>query len=181
VLKINGLDPNIERISTQLTDIYNTVTEIDEYLHSNSIWFGIAAPQTATDWGERTSLAPFRAISGNGVFGADANDEALVIGTEDTPLFPGRTHYSVHRMMVEAASNATPFVLRIIYGTGTMNEAQDAYQYTNFMMTDARKGASVPVYMARCISGQTKVWVRAKNATNDATVDFFIGLHTHEE
>ena len=173
--RINGLEQN----ATALASIAGEVTEINDSIHAPVRWLGIAAPQTATNWGEVEGLTPYRAISGLGVFGADANDEALVIGTDDTPFIAGRTHFDVHRILVSAASNANPFVLRIIYGTGTIGDAQTANQYTDFMLSDARKGLSVPIHMPEGASGVTKLWVRAKNAADNATVDFFIGAHTH--
>ena len=154
--------------------------ETEHHLHNRERWFGKLGAQTATDWGDEASLTPYRAISGNGVFGADANDEALVLGTDDTPAIAGMVSYDAHRLMISAASTATDWILRIIYGTGTMADAETAGEYTDVMLTEAKKGVPVDVMMPRTTCASCKVWVRAKNATNDATIDFFIGIHEYE-
>ena len=160
--------------------ILSEVKEVERHLHNRERWFGKTAVQTATDWGTLTSLLPFTATSGLGDFGADANDEAQVLGADNTPAIAGMVKFDLHHIMVSDASNATEFVMRIVWGTGTMAAAQLAGQFSNFMLTDARKGASQEVLMPRIAVG-TKVWVRLKNATDNATVDFFIGLHEYEE
>ena len=126
-------------------------------------------------------LTVFQAISGAGVFGADANDEAKLMGLDDSPLIAGHITFDLHRIMVDAASNANPFVLRIIWGTGTMAEGEAAGQYSDIMVTEARKGSPIEIRMPRLASGVDKAWLRAKNGTNNATIDFFIGVHEYEE
>ena len=157
------------------------VIDIEKHLHNRERWFGIAAPQTATDWGELASLAPYRAISGLGVFGADANDEALVLGPDNTPAIAGMTRFDAHRVLITAASNATDWVLRLIYGDVplTMVQCEALGQYSDFMVQEARKGSPVDVLMPRCHCTDGRLWIRAKNATNNATVDFFIGIHEY--
>ena len=172
--RINGLDPN----KVTIDGIDAEVTEIEKHFHNRERWFGKLAVQTATDWGEQAGLTPYRAISGLGVFGADANDEAQVLGADDSPAIVGMTKYDAHRIEVQAASNANPFVLRLIYGDGTMADAEAAGDYTDVMVMEARKGSPVDVLMPRrdvCC----KLWARAKNAADNATIDFFIGLHEY--
>jgi len=96
--------------------------EVEHHFHTRRRWFGKVASQTATNWGE-SSLAPFRAISGDNVWGADANDEAQVVGTADSPVFVGSTHMDPHEIMVIGTSVDTVFMLRLIWGTGTMADA----------------------------------------------------------
>jgi hypothetical protein len=163
----------------KLKTIEQEIYETENHLHNRERWFGKLGVQTATDWGDEASLAPYRAISGAGVFGADANDEALVLGTADTPATAGMTKFDAHRILVTAASVATDWVLRLIYGTGTMADAETAGQYTDTMIQEARKGAPMDLIMPRTDCASCKVWLRAKNATDDATVDFFIGIHEY--
>lgn len=160
--------------------IEETIYEIEKHLHNRERWFGKKVVQTATDWGDEASLTPYRAISGSGVFGADGNDEALVIGTEDTPAISDMTTYDTHRLLVTASSNANDWVLRLIYGTGTMADAENAGQYTDVMVQEARKGSPMDVLMPRCMCASAKIWLRGKNGTNNATIDFFIGIHEYE-
>lgn len=163
-----------------LRQIEQEAYEIEHHLHNRERWFGKLGVQTATDWGEEASLSPYRAISGNGVFGVDANDEALVIGTDDTPAIAGMIWFDPHRIMVTASSKATDWVLRIIYGSGTMADAETAGQYTDVMVQEAKKGSPIDVMKVRCACGSFKLWVRAKNVTDNATIDFFVGIHEYE-
>ena len=163
-----------------LRQIEQECYQTERHLHNRERWFSIAAPQTATDWGEQASLAPYRAISGNGVFGVDANDEAQVLGADDTPAIAGMFTFDCHRLLITAASTATDWVLRLIYGSGTMADAETDGQYTDVMGQEAKKGFPIEVIMPRCNCGTHKLWVRAENATDNATIDFFVGIHEYE-
>ncbi len=163
----------------RLVIIEQEIYEVENHLHNRERWFGKLGTQTATDWGDEASLTPYRAISGDGAFGTDTDDEALILGTDDTPAITGMTLFDPHRILVTAASNANDFILRIIYGTGTMAAAEDAGQYSDVMVQEARKGAPIDIMKIRCTCGSFKLWARAKNATNNATIDFFIGIHEY--
>ena len=154
---------------------------IEEHFHNREVWFGKSADQSGNNWGTVGSLTPYQAISGNGDFGSDADDEAKVLGTDDTPVFSGMTLVDCHRLMVDASSRATPYVLRIIVGTGTMAEAIAARHYSLFIYkkeSAAGRGGPVDFMMHRHAVG-TKVWIQCKNATDDATIDFFLGHHEY--
>jgi len=156
------------------------VQEIENHLHNSERWFGKKAVPTATDWGDEASLTPYRAISGNGDFGSDPNDEAQVLGTDDTPTVAGMVSFDIHRIMITAASNANDWVLRVIHGDGTMADAEAAGHYSDVMVQDARKGSPIEVLMHRTECAMCKIWIRAKNAANNATIDFFVGIHEYE-
>jgi len=166
-------------INTKLDVIEQEVYEAEKHMHNRERWFGKLGVQTATDWGDEASIAPYQAISGLGIFGADGNDEALVLGTDDTPAISGMTKFDAHRILITASNTATDWVLRLIYGTGTMADAETAGQYTDMMIQEARKGSPVEVLMPRAGCGSSKLWLRAKNASDDATVDFFVGIHEY--
>jgi len=163
-----------------LDNTFAEALEVERHLHNRERWFGKSADQSGNDWAVEAGLTVFRAISGNGDFGADLNDEAKVLGTDDTPAIEGMTKFDLHRIEVQAASNANPFVIRIIYGSGTMGDAEAAGQYTDIMVMEARKGSPVEVIMKRRTCGTDKVWVRVKNGTDNATLDFFVGSHEYE-
>ena len=156
--------------------------ETEHHLHNMERWFGKSGDQSGNNWGTASSLTPYQAISGSGAFGSDADDEAKILGTDDTPVITGHLQFDPHRIMVTAASNATDSVLRLIYGTGTMADAESAGQYSDVMITEARKGMPTEIKMPHddIIAGSTKIWMRLKNATNNATVDFFLGMHGYE-
>lgn len=160
------------------------VHEIERHFHGRERWRGKKASQTATDWADDV-LTPFRATSGNNDYGGDANDEALVLGTADTPAIAGNTRYDLHRIMMVGASSSTAYKLRIVYGTGTMADAITAGQYSEMVIMSDPSAAQVPhdvfdVMMPRGTCGSTQIWVQAWNATNNATIDFLVGWHEYE-
>lgn len=159
------------------------VNEIEKHFHTRERWFGKRADQSGDNWGE-DNLTPFRAISGNGVYGADANDEAKICGADDTPIFAGSAYMDMHRILVVATSIDTHWKIRVIYGTGTMADAITAGQYSEIMVkfdsVNPQQSAGVPieVRMPRVAAG-TKIWAQAKSATDNATIDFFAGGHEY--
>jgi hypothetical protein len=160
------------------------VHELERHFHGRERWRGKAASQTATDWAADL-LTPFRAISGANTYGGDANDEALVLGTDDTPIISGMVRYDLHRIMMVNASSQTAYKLRIVYGSGTMADAITAGQFSELVIMSDPAASQVPhdvfeVMMPRGTCGVTKVWVQAWNATDNATIDFLVGLHEYE-
>ena len=161
------------------------VHEIEKHFHSRERWFGKKAVPTATDWGDQASLLPYSAISGDGVFGADANDEALVLGVDDTPAITDMVKFDLHRILILALSVDTPYIFRVIYGAGTMADMETAKQYTDVMLQNIvagskSNGVPVPIMMPRATCGTDKVWVRVMCATASATATFYVGLHEYE-
>jgi len=173
---IGWKDPEITEIKVE-TEI------VEEHLHSRERWFGKSADQSGNNWGT-DNLTAYQAISGNGVYGADDNDEAKVLGSDDTPSISGMIYFDPHRITVVAVSSDTVYKIRTVYGTGTMAAAIAAEQFTEtHIMTYTDKankfgGAPFDIMMPRIDVG-TKIWVQCKNATNNATVDFFIGIHEY--
>jgi hypothetical protein len=171
--------------SSVLSSVYAETVEIEHHLHNREEWFGKKAVQTATDWGDPESLTPYRAISGAGVYGADANDEAQVLGTDDTPYRVGKAYFDIHRLFMVAFSVDTPYLLRIVYGVGTMADAIAAGQYsvipvaTNQTPANKSTGNPINTLMPR-VAADTKIWIQAMNATNNATVDFLVGIHEYD-
>ncbi len=163
-----------------LHDILFQAEATERHHHNRERWYGISNDQTGNNWSTESRLMPFRAISGAGIFGVDANDEAKVIGSDDTPMQAGMTLFDFHRIMVTAVSNANESIIRIIWGTGTMADAEMVGQYSDAMLTEARKGSPITILTPRIASG-TKVWARHKNGVNNATIDFYLGLHEYEE
>ncbi len=155
----------------------------DEHFMNRERWFGISGDQSGNDWALEAGLTAFQAISGNGVFGADGNDEAKIIGTDDTPVIAGKNFYMLHRLLVLTVSAATIYILRVVYGTGTMADAESAGQYSDVAYireSGVGRGAPIELKMPMLRAGTDKVWIRAKNATDNATIDFLVGLHEHD-
>jgi hypothetical protein len=162
------------------------VHEIEKHFHNHERWFGISADQSGNDWALSVSTAgmptAFTAISGNDTYGADANDEAKVWGTDDA--MGSDTKLDLHEIFVTAASETSIYYLRIIYGSGTMADAITAGQYTELpIVADAATGGSIDtiitVMMPRITIGTHKIWIQAKNTTDNATISFLVGAHSY--
>jgi len=177
MIVINGIDQSA---------VYQEVFEIDNHIHNGEIWFGKSADQSGTNWATEGGMTPFQAVSGNADFGGDANDEALILGTTDTPIRTGQKYFDIHRIFVNAVSADTVYFLRLVYGTGTMANAITAKQYTvipvKYDSANPTESAGIPVdIISRRYQIGTKIWIQAKNATNNATITFFIGLHEYTQ
>jgi len=154
---------------------------VNEHFANKERWFGKSADQSGNDWALEASLTTLQAISGNGVFGADASDEAKVFGSDDTPNTTGKTGFMVHQLLITTCSSATVFILRVVYGTGTMAVAEAAGQYSDqSFIRESGVGRGSPVHIKMpVLAAGTKVWIRAKNGTDNATIDFLVGMHEH--
>ena len=132
-------------------------------------------------------LTPFVAISGENTYGAGATDEALVFGTADTPVTDGMTKFDIHRLLVVDVDHDTPYKLRLVWGTGTMDDAVTAEHTTEVMvMFDAANptqsaGTPVDVMCPRLDCGVDQLWIQAWNATDDSEIDFLVGIHEYAE
>jgi len=149
----------------------------EEHVHSRERWFGISGDQAGTNWALADGLTVFQAASGDGDFGT----EIKVLGSTDTPAIAGKAYFDFHRIFVDDSSATSPYVLRFIYGTGTVEAAEAAGQYTDVYYkkeSAAGRGAPADIRMP-LLASTTKVWAKVKNATNLATLDFFFGLHEY--
>jgi len=162
----NGVDP--------ITEILHvTDDEIEHHIHNKERWVGNGATED--------SLTPYTLTSGNGVFGT----ETLILDTGDTPIQSGKRFFDFNKMEVISVSSATVYVIRIIYGTGTVAAAESAGQYTTLTMIATGIGANISgfpieIRMPRLAVGN-KVWVKIKNATNLATITALFGLHEYDD
>lgn len=165
------------------------VHEIEKHFHNYERWYGKSADQSGVNpWATALSTAgmrtAFRTISGSEVVGADANDEAQVWGLYDTLSVGGvaQTKLDFHEMFITASSVTTIWYIRVVFGSGTLAAAIAAGQYMEFpLVADAAQNGSidiiVPIMMPRVTIGTHKIWVQGKNATDNATIDFLIGVH----
>jgi hypothetical protein len=65
-----------------------------------------------------------------------------------------------------------------------MADAITANQFTEFMVKEdpalfGGSGQPVNILMPRVNCGSDKAWIQCKNNTNNATIDFFIGIHEY--
>jgi len=159
------------------------VHEIEKHVHSREYVYGISASQAGNDWALENTLNHYTAISGVGTWGADANDEAKVWGTDDVG-HGSNVKMDLHRVFVKALSVDTPFLVRIVYGTGTMPDAITAGQMSTFIVQNnpagnKAGGSPISIQMPRITMGTTKMWVQIACATNNATMQFFILAHEY--
>jgi hypothetical protein len=156
------------------------VHEIEKHFHNQEMWIGKNGAQADNIWAALNVLTPYGAISGASTWGADANDEALVWGTANTS--GALVKMDFHRFLITDLSVDTPYIFRIIYGSGTMADAITAVQYSTVMVqnnpTGNKAGGSpIDIMMPRITIGTDKVWVQVMCATNNATASFFCGGH----
>jgi len=176
-LATNGLSGVVDSLAYR-------IETVEQHFHHRELWRGIKAVPTGTAWADDL-LTPFRAISGSNTYGGDADDEALVLGTDDTPVESGHTKFDLHRLLIVALSTDTPWKIRVIWGTGTMGDAITAEQFTEIMVQNNPNGAKaggfpIDIMMPRLNSGADQVWAQAWNATDNATCDFLVGFHEYE-
>jgi hypothetical protein len=159
------------------------ISYIEDHIHGKSRWLGKKAVQSATEWAvplDTGLTLLYRAISGAGVYGADANDESQIVGSADV-ILAGAVKFDVHEIQFPANSSSTLYLCRLIWGIGTMAAAITAGQYTEFPYfrkndDTVRKVATI---MCPKITAGTKVWLQTMNATDNATLDFVVGVHTY--
>lgn len=168
-------------------NVRSQINEVQGHLLNRERWLGKRAVPTATLWGSPDSITPFRAISGANTYGTDVDDEAKVVGTGDLPLQIDRRKFDLHRLLITGVSSNTHYKLRIICGSGTMLEAIGLGEYSEIAVKfDAANptqsaGSPIDFFDVGCDSGADKVWIQAWNATDNATIDFLVGLHEYNE
>jgi hypothetical protein len=159
---------------------------IDSHEHRRSRVFGKSIDQSGTNWCTEDRLVPFRAISGANAYGSDADDEAKIFGATDTPFITGHLFFDPGMIQVVAASNDLTYILRLVWGTGTMAAAIAAGQYSaitsrfDSISPQATAFGQLIIGTNRIPVGQ-KVWLQVKNETDDAWIDFYISAHGYVE
>lgn len=80
-----------------------------------------------------------------------------------------------------ACSVTTAFKVRFVYGSGTMADAITAGKYSTFMemIPAAAKATPIEVMMPRVTCAVDQVWVQFWSETDNATFDFYVGLHEY--
>lgn len=153
----------------------------EEHLHHAVRWYGKSADQSGDNWASKTSMTPYVATSGDNTWGTvDTADIAKLFGADDT-LETGNMSGDFNEVLVTANTSNTVYRCRIIWATGaqTISDAITANQYSEFMYLRA-SGDSVRKIMftpTPVIGIDAKIWLQTWNATNDATITFFVGVH----
>lgn len=156
--------------------------EINNHTHTVERWFGRHATQSGNNWAKQDTLGAFQLVSGNNDWG----DTLKVLGSGDTPVTAGKLFADSNHLLISDVSQATVYKLRMIWGSTNASVELAAGNYTETMIiTDKTLGntsGGVPiVIMTPSGPVGSKVWMQCWNATNSATIDFFIGIHEYEE
>lgn len=149
------------------------VLEIEHHLHNVERWTG--------NGGTEDSLTGYTVVSGNGAFGS----EIEILSAAQTPIDAGKRYFDLHKLVPLTLSSGTVYLVRIIWGTGTVAAAETAKQYTTIVVTSTGTGSNVRgtaiQFLMKRVAAGTTVWAKCKNATNLANVTFLVGLHEYDE
>jgi hypothetical protein len=167
----------------------------EEHVHNIVRWYTKRTAQTATNWCAPVAgnLANFyRCISGAGTWGTDGShdpaappsDEAFLFGTGDllTELGTNLAWGDFDKVLILQNSSNTLYLMRFIYGLGTMADAIAANQYTEMVWFRPAADNNRRVYemkMPRVPVIGYKLWAQCQNATDNATIDFVLGVHAY--
>lgn len=176
----------IDSAHPKLDDIQRDAEFTEEHMHHIERWFGKKAVQTATEWCvtmDGNLGRPYRAISGNGTWGSDAGDEAQLFGTADIPI-AGMVRGDFDEIQIIANTSSTVYLFRVVWGTGTLAAAVGAGQYTetpyfrgNADNVRPIKRVSMPKVPVTIGGSPVAIWLQCQNASDNASVDFFVGVH----
>jgi len=171
---IEIIDGKIDIINGKVDRNYNEIEVIDRHFHNREIWFGNGAVED--------SLVPYTLVSGNNDFGS----EVLILNSTDTPVDAGMIKFDPHKIEVVEVDTDSEYYLRIIWGSGTVGEAETAKQYSTFPVTPSGVGSNIsgdPIdtKVKRINCGIDKVWMKCKNVSNLAEIYVQLGLHEYPE
>jgi hypothetical protein len=172
--------PAIETTSLAIKTKTDLIEITRQKIFNRSITFGKAAVPTATHWGDKYSIVPYIATSGNGDFGTDPNDEALLIGSSDTPTQLNKTKFIISRISMSYVTANSQYIIMLLYGTGTMAEAEMAEQFTTMNFRRSQPGVpecniNLDIVMPLLNVG-TKVWMKVKGAYNNSQIYSLIDI-----
>ncbi len=176
---LSSISGNTTAMVDTLSEALHLIGSVDDHNHNPGRSFGKSADQSGDNWMTEASFTLFRAISGNGVYGAtDDADTTKVIGSDDTPLYTG-AGYDMREVLVVAVSEGTLYYIRFIWHTDNAALGIAANQFTElatlFDTTNPNlaAGISIETFMPDLEAG-VKVWAQCANATDNATLDFIV-------
>lgn len=152
---------------------------VEEHLHGTDRWYGIKVPQTDTSWADATSMTAFQATSGNNTWGPALK----VFGSADTLENPSFTYGDFGEILPVSNSSATVYRIRFIWGSSDNLTAINAGQWTEamFIRSNADNNRKIMQIRSPRIPVTDKIWCQIWNASNNATLDFYISAHGYIE
>lgn len=173
----------VKQLVTLLIETQADADYAEEHQHHKTIWYGKKSDQT-TYWCDVNSLTPYRAISGSAAYGSDASDEAQLFSASDTlsEIGTGLVCGDFDQILIVANSSDTIYKCRLVWGTGTLAAAVSAGQYSEFMYIRKSTDTVRLPREIKCpkIPVNNKVWLQCLNASDNATIDFYIGVHAYD-
>jgi hypothetical protein len=176
-----------EKIDSLATDGMNGVAnslasrvhEVERHVHSYEVaWETAAVANGGTHVADRIG-------DGSGAFQADAaNDDwgtwIQLLGSADTPVIAGNTHYDLHRVEISAAERNAVYFLQLGYGaSGSAALTNNTYSSSVVKPATNQVDSGPIVAQARRQTVGTKAWFRVKCPGQDtATLSLF--PHGHE-
>lgn len=155
------------------------VAEIERHLHGWERWMGLSgSPNGEIHVASNSSLTGFELTSGNDDFGVWVQ----VLGSSDTPVDPGKTHYDLHRITMTAVGE-TEVATKIQIAFGASGSiALAAKTLSDIVMTPRAAGEESPFdFIGRRSLAGTKAWARLWVAGENAkTLSFVFGIHEYE-
>jgi len=157
------------------------ITEVERHFHSYERWLGAAVtPSGETNIADPigTSTSAFQIDAENDDWGSWVQ----IIGSADTPVISGSTHFDLHRLLFTATErNAVYFVQVGAGASGAAALSAGTYTEAVFLPSSNLVDSGPVDINIRRQTATTKVWARTYcPGQNTATIDFYVGLHEYE-
>jgi hypothetical protein len=168
---------------TLLKTVEQDTYETKNHIHGKEIWFGRHATQEDNVWALRDTLGLYRGISGANTWGVDAADTVKVIGSSDTPVQAGKKYFDMHKIFISASSQTDLWKIRFVWSTTNFAAGLAAGNISETVVTvnsAAARFSPVQIMMPHLAAG-TKVWAQVWNDTDNATLDFLVGIHEYDK
>ncbi len=190
VQRVQGVQETRQiNITVNTSDIEDQLDIVARHNHSREWWIGKRAVQIGvSDWGTPDSMSDFIAISGTDDWGTDADDEAKVIGTGDSPFESGRLSFDLHRVLFTDLSADVLYKFRLYWvdweSSDVLANAIANSDFTEFMAQNPVSGTkalgtATDIRIPRLTVG-AKIYVRTRCSTNNATAKFLVGIHEYD-
>jgi hypothetical protein len=175
------LETRVKTIRDSLDVALQDARTVEDHFHSKGRWFGRHATQAGNTWALSDTLGVFVSTSGNNTWGVDAADTTKIFGSSDTPTIASYKYFDMHKIFVTTASQTSVYKIRFVWSTTTFAAGLTAGNYSETIVIVASAAARISpseIWMPKLASG-TKVWAQAWNATDNATVSYFVGIHEY--
>jgi hypothetical protein len=175
----------VKQLVTELATVAADADHSEEHVHNRVVWYGKNADQT-TIWCNAESMTGFVATSGDNAWGTAGTDPAKCFNVTDvlTELGTGLVCADFDKILITANTSNTMYRGRVVWGTvaQSVTDAITALQYTDFLYTRTNTDTTRIARDIKMPRLTMDNWVRVViwNATDDATLTFFFGVHAYD-